>query len=112
MSRRSSLPAAIAATLLFAFALNAVQQWLEQGALSDVGGYEDVANFIRAGHLPYSDQVSHPLAYPPAALVAYSSTRGRRVAPDWACLGRLGMAASREGAESFASPYRPGPAPS
>jgi hypothetical protein len=61
----------VAAALLFAFSLYAVQRWLEQGALSDVGGYHDYAAFIRAGHLPYSDQAHTPLAYPPAALVPW-----------------------------------------
>ena len=71
MRRRSSWPAAVAATLLFAFALYAVQRWLERGALSDVGGYEQYAAFVRAGHIPYSLQAQTPLAYPPAALVPF-----------------------------------------
>ncbi len=61
----------IAAALLFAFSLYAVQRWLEQGALSDVGGYKEYAEFVRAGHIPYSHQQLHPLAYPPAALVPW-----------------------------------------
>jgi len=68
--RRSSWPAALAATLLFAFSLYAVQRWLERGALSDVGGYRDYATFVRAGNVPYSDQPTG-LAYPPAALVPW-----------------------------------------
>ncbi len=71
MNRRSSWPATIAAALVFAFALYAVQRWLEKGALSDVGGYQSVADFVRAGHVPYSDQAGHNLAYPPAALVPW-----------------------------------------
>jgi hypothetical protein len=69
--RRWSWPAVVAATLLFGFALYAVQHWLEQGALSDVGGYHDYATFVRAGHVPYSDQATTPLAYPPVALVPW-----------------------------------------
>ena len=65
MRRGSSWPAGLAATLLFAFSLYALQHWLEQGALSDVGGYHDYAKFVRAGHVPYSDQTYTPLAYPP-----------------------------------------------
>jgi hypothetical protein len=57
--------------LLFAFALFAVQQWLEQGALTDAGGYHDYAMFVRAGHIPYSDQANTPLAYPPLALFPF-----------------------------------------
>ena len=57
--------------LLFAFSLYAVQRWLERGALSDVGGYKDYATFVRAGHVPYSDQEHAQLAYPPAALVPW-----------------------------------------
>jgi hypothetical protein len=68
---RATWPAAIAATLLFAFSLYAVQRWLEQGALSDVGGYQQYAEFIRAGNVPYSDGPPTVLAYPPAALVPW-----------------------------------------
>ena len=71
MSRRSRWPAVVAAMLLFAFALYAVQRWLEQNAVSDVGGYQQYADFVRAGHIPYSDQTTEPLAYPPAALVPW-----------------------------------------
>jgi uncharacterized membrane protein len=69
--RRSSWPAAVAAALLFAFSLYAVQRWLERGALSDVGGYQRYAEYIRAGHMPYSDLPKTVLAYPPAALVPW-----------------------------------------
>ena len=75
MTRRSSWPAASAAALLFAFSFYVLQHWLEQGAVSDVGGYQQYADFVRAGHVPYSDQAHHPLAYPPAALVRGSSRR-------------------------------------
>src|SRR5579871_5594258 len=71
MKRGANWPAALAAALLFGFSLYAVQGWLEQGALSDVGGYQQYAEFVRAGHVPYSDQASTPLAYPPAALVPW-----------------------------------------
>src|SRR5262249_2987514 len=66
---RPSWPAALAAMLLFALSLYAVQRWLEQNQLSDVGGYDDYARFVRAGHVPYSDEA--PLAYPPAAIVPW-----------------------------------------
>jgi len=68
--RRSSWPAALAAMLVFAFALYAVQRWLEQNALSDVGGYQAYAEYVRAGNLPYSDP-NTVLAYPPAAVVPW-----------------------------------------
>ena len=71
MRRGSSWPAGLAATLLFAFSFYALQHWLEQGQLTDVGGYHGYAEFVRAGHVPYSHQVATPLAYPPAALVVY-----------------------------------------
>jgi len=69
--RGSSWPAGLAAALLFAFSFYALQHWLEQGQLTDAGGYHDYAEFVRAGHFPYSDQATTPLAYPPAALVVY-----------------------------------------
>jgi hypothetical protein len=69
--RRRSWPAVVVAALLFAFSLYAVQRWLERGALTDVNGYHDYATFIRAGHIPYSDQANTPLAYPPAALIPW-----------------------------------------
>ena len=61
----------LTAALLFAFSLYAVQRWIERGALMDVGGYRDYADFIRAGHVPYSHPVRMPLAYPPLALVPW-----------------------------------------
>jgi Glycosyltransferase family 87 len=61
----------IVAAVLFAFSLYAVQRWLERNSLTDVGGYKDYANFVRAGHIPYSHPVRAPLAYPPAALVPW-----------------------------------------
>ena len=61
----------VAAALLFGFSLYAVQRWLEQGVLSDVGGYREYADFVRAGHVPYSHQVNTPLAYPPLSLVPF-----------------------------------------
>ena len=61
----------MAAALLFAFSLYALQRWLEQGALSDAGGYREYADFVRAGHIPYSDQANTPLAYPPLSLVPF-----------------------------------------
>ena len=71
MSRRASWPASLAAALLFAFSFYALQRWLERGQLSDVGGYQDYAHHIRAGHIPYRDYGNWPINYPPAALVAY-----------------------------------------
>jgi uncharacterized membrane protein len=68
---RSTWPAVVAASLLFGFSLYAVRRWLEQDALSDVGGYKAYADFIRAGHMPYSDLPHTVLAYPPAALVPW-----------------------------------------
>lgn len=70
MRGRSSWPAAVAAALLFAFALYAVQRWLERDALTDTAGYHDYAMFVRAGNIPYSDP-NTVLAYPPAALVPW-----------------------------------------
>jgi Glycosyltransferase family 87 len=61
----------VVAALLFAFSLYAVQRWLERGALMDVGGYQDYADFVRAGHIPYSHPLNVPLAYPPLALVPW-----------------------------------------
>src|SRR5215469_10640069 len=43
----------------------AVVSWLEQGQLSDVGGYQQHATLIRAGQVPYRD---FAFEYPPAAL--------------------------------------------
>ena len=71
MRRPSSWPAVAVAALLFAFSLYAVQRWLERGALMDVGGYQDYANFVRAGHVPYSHPLRMPMAYPPLALVPW-----------------------------------------
>lgn len=61
----------VAAALLFAFSLYALQLWLERNYLSDVTGYQEYALFVRAGHMPYSHQVSGSLAYPPAALIPW-----------------------------------------
>jgi hypothetical protein len=65
VSRRSSWPAGLAAAILFAFSLYALQRWLEQGQLSDVGGYQHWAQLLRAGQVPYRD---FAFEYPPAAL--------------------------------------------
>ena len=59
------------AAILFAFSLYAVRHWLEHGFLSDANGYQQYAEFVRAGHMPYSDQANTPLAYPPASLVPF-----------------------------------------
>ena len=71
MRRRSSWPAGVAATLVFAFSLYAAQRWLERGGLSDAGGYQQYAEFVRKGHVPYSHHVNFPLAYPPLSLVPF-----------------------------------------
>jgi hypothetical protein len=65
VSRRSSWPAGLAAAIVFAFSLYALQRWLEQGQLSDVGGYQHWAQLLRAGQVPYRD---FAFEYPPAAL--------------------------------------------
>jgi hypothetical protein len=68
VSRRSSWPAGLGAAILFAFSLYALQRWLERGALSDVGGYQQYAELMRGGHVPYRD---FPFEYPPAALPVF-----------------------------------------
>jgi hypothetical protein len=64
----STWAAAAVAAVLFAISFYALQRWLEQGQLSDVGGYETVAGLVRGGAVPYRD---FPFEYPPAALPAY-----------------------------------------
>ncbi|MDX6480657.1 MAG: hypothetical protein QOG85_1167, partial [Gaiellaceae bacterium] len=72
MRSRSGWPAVLVSALVFGFALYAVQRWLERGVvLSDVGGYQQYAEFVRAGNVPYSHQLNVPLAYPPASLVPW-----------------------------------------
>jgi hypothetical protein len=68
VNRRSSWPAGLAAAILFALSVYALQRWLEQGQLSDVGGYQQWARLVRAGQVPYRD---FALEYPPAALPAF-----------------------------------------
>ncbi len=68
MSRRSSWPAGLAAAALFAFSFYVLQHWLEQGQLSDVGGYQQWGELMRSGQVPYRD---FPLEYPPAAIPAF-----------------------------------------
>jgi Glycosyltransferase family 87 len=65
VSRRTSWPAGLVATIVFAFSFYALQRWLEQGQLSDVGGYQQWAELVRSGQVPYRD---FPLEYPPASL--------------------------------------------
>jgi len=65
VSRRSSWPAGLASAVLFAFSFYALQHWLERGQLSDVGGYQQYAELIRHGGVPYRD---FAFEYPPAAL--------------------------------------------
>ncbi|HZS30848.1 MAG TPA: glycosyltransferase 87 family protein [Gaiellaceae bacterium] len=65
MSRRPAWPAGLGAAILFAFSFYVLQRWLEQGQLSDVGGYQQYAELIRHGGVPYRD---FPFEYPPLAL--------------------------------------------
>jgi glycosyl transferase family 87 len=65
VTRHANRAAAAAAAVLLAFSFYAVVHWLEQGQLSDVGGYQQHATLIRAGQLPYRD---FAFEYPPAAL--------------------------------------------
>ncbi|MFL5960957.1 MAG: glycosyltransferase 87 family protein [Gaiellaceae bacterium] len=62
---RGTWVAAGAAAVLLAISFYCLVRWLEQGRLSDVGGYQERANLIRAGQVPYGD---FPFEYPPAAL--------------------------------------------
>ena len=57
--------AAAAGAVLLGISFYALITWLEQGQLSDVGGYQQHATAIRAGQVPYRD---FPFEYPPAAL--------------------------------------------
>jgi hypothetical protein len=57
--------AAAAGAVLLGISFYALITWLEQGQLSDVGGYQEHATAIRAGQVPYRD---FPFEYPPAAL--------------------------------------------
>ncbi len=68
MSRRSSWPAGLGAAILFAFSFFALQHWLEQGQLSDVGGYQQYAELMRGGQVPYRD---FAFEYPPGALPVF-----------------------------------------
>ena len=66
MSRpRGTWVAAAAGAVLLGISFYALITWLEQGQLSDVGGYQEHATAIRAGQVPYRD---FPFEYPPAAL--------------------------------------------
>jgi hypothetical protein len=60
--------AGLAAAILLAVSFYVLQRWLEQGQLSDVGGYQQYAELVRGGALPYRD---FALEYPPAALPAF-----------------------------------------
>ena len=62
---RGTWAAAAVAAVLLAISFYVLIQWLEQGRLSDVGGYEQHAALIRAGLVPYRD---FAFEYPPAAL--------------------------------------------
>jgi hypothetical protein len=62
---RANWAAAALAAVLLAISFYALVRWLERGQLSDVGGYQERAQLIRAGQVPYRD---FPFEYPPAAL--------------------------------------------
>ncbi|HEV8099094.1 MAG TPA: glycosyltransferase 87 family protein, partial [Gaiellaceae bacterium] len=62
---RGTWIAAAAGAVLLGISFYALITWLEQGQLSDVGGYQQHATAIRAGQVPYRD---FPFEYPPAAL--------------------------------------------
>jgi glycosyl transferase family 87 len=62
---RGTWIAAAAGAVLLGISFYALIAWLEHGQLSDVGGYQEHANAIRAGQVPYRD---FPFEYPPAAL--------------------------------------------
>jgi hypothetical protein len=63
--RSATWAAAAVAAVLLGISFYLLAHWLEQGQLSDVGGYHDRATLIRAGQVPYRD---FPFEYPPAAL--------------------------------------------
>jgi hypothetical protein len=67
--------ATAAAAALLAFSFYALQRWLEQGQLSDVGVYQQYASLIRGGAAPYRDFAFEypPAALPPMVLPAYMS---------------------------------------
>jgi hypothetical protein len=56
------------AAVLLGFSFYALQRWLEQGQLSDVGVYRHYATLMRGGAVPYRD---FPVEYPPAALPSF-----------------------------------------
>jgi hypothetical protein len=62
---RGTWIAAAAAAVVLGISFYALGHWLEQGLLSDVGGYQERAASIRAGDVPYRD---FAFEYPPAAL--------------------------------------------
>lgn len=61
-------PAVAIAAVLLGFSFFALQHWLEQGQLSDVGVYQSYADLIRGGAVPYRD---FAFEYPPAALPVF-----------------------------------------
>lgn len=66
MSRtRGTWIAAAAAAVLLGISFYALITWLEHGRLSDVDGYQQHAEAIRSGQMPYRD---FPFEYPPAAV--------------------------------------------
>jgi Glycosyltransferase family 87 len=56
------------AAVLLGFSFYALQRWLEQGQLSDVGVYRHYATLMRGGAVPYRD---FQVEYPPAALPSF-----------------------------------------
>ena len=63
--RSATWAAAVVAAVLLGISFYLLPHWLEQGQLSDVGGYHERASLIRGGQVPYRD---FPFEYPPAAL--------------------------------------------
>jgi hypothetical protein len=72
---RTNWAAASVAAVLLGISFYALISWLEQGQLSDVGGYQQHATLIRAGQVPYRDFAFEypPAALPPMLLPAYMS---------------------------------------
>jgi glycosyl transferase family 87 len=72
---RTNWAAVAVASVLLGISFYVVSRWLEQGLLSDVGGYHDRATSIRHGAVPYRDFAFEypPAALPPMLLPAYMS---------------------------------------
>jgi hypothetical protein len=69
VTRKPALwPAVCAGSLLLGLSFLVLQRWLERGQLADVPLYQQYADLMRAGRLPYRD---FAVEYPPAALPAF-----------------------------------------